>query len=147
MYTGMSALQPQTPVIERGIALHKVIRGVSCALGGEGWLAFMGNEFGHPEWIDFPREGNGWSHQHCRRRFDLADADHLRYGQLQAFDRALMALEEQYAFLSSPHQLARPASAACALRPVTAPSRPFPPGGPGIALVRSARRDPIATAL
>ena len=105
MYTGMSALQEQTPVIERGIALHKVIRGITCALGGEGWLAFMGNEFGHPEWIDFPREGNNWSHQHCRRRFDLADADHLRYGQLQAFDRALMALEQRYAFLSNPHQL------------------------------------------
>ena len=52
MYTGMSELQPQSPVIARGMALHKVIRGVTLALGGEGWLAFMGNEFGHPEWVD-----------------------------------------------------------------------------------------------
>lgn len=55
MYTGMSVLQAPSPVIQRGMALHKVIRGLTMALGGEAWLGFMGNEFGHPEWIDFPR--------------------------------------------------------------------------------------------
>ena len=55
MYTGMSALQPETPIIARGIALTKIVRMLTMALGGEGWLGFMGNEFGHPEWIDFPR--------------------------------------------------------------------------------------------
>lgn len=55
MYMGMSALQPETPVIARGVALHKIVRTLTMALGGEGWLGFMGNEFGHPEWIDFPR--------------------------------------------------------------------------------------------
>ncbi len=55
MYTGMSELQEASPVVQRGMALHKVIRALTMALGGEGWLAFMGNEFGHPEWIDFPR--------------------------------------------------------------------------------------------
>ena len=78
MYTGMSALTPPSPVVARGVALHKLIRAVTMALGGEAYLNFMGNEFGHPEWIDFPREGNGWSHAHCRRQWSLADASHLR---------------------------------------------------------------------
>ena len=55
MYTGMSALQPENPIIARGTSLHKLVRTLTMALGGEGWLGFMGNEFGHPEWIDFPR--------------------------------------------------------------------------------------------
>lgn len=62
----MSLLIPETLRVSRGVALHKMIRLISCALGGESYLTFMGNEFGHPEWIDFPREGNGWSYQHCR---------------------------------------------------------------------------------
>ena len=49
------------------------------ALGGEAYLDFMGNEFGHPEWLDFPREGNDWSYHYCRRQWSLVDADHLRY--------------------------------------------------------------------
>ena len=52
---------------------------VTMCLGGEGWLNFMGNEFGHPEWVDFPREGNNWSYHYCRRQWSLADKDHLRY--------------------------------------------------------------------
>lgn len=66
MYTNMSTLNEATAVTERGMALHKMIRMVTMTLGGEGWLNFMGNEFGHPEWLDFPREGNEWSHKHCR---------------------------------------------------------------------------------
>jgi hypothetical protein len=66
MYTNMSTLNESTPVTERGMSLHKMIRMVTMALGGEAWLNFMGNEFGHPEWLDFPREGNEWSHKHCR---------------------------------------------------------------------------------
>jgi len=105
MYSGMSALQPANDVIRRGMALHKVIRAVTCVLGGEGYLNFMGNEFGHPEWIDFPREGNGWSYHHCRRRWDLADAEHLRYAQLLAFDKGLLELEEHFKWLDHRHQL------------------------------------------
>jgi 1,4-alpha-glucan branching enzyme len=105
MYDGMSTLTPASPVVARGVALHKVIRAITAALGGEGYLNFMGNEFGHPEWIDFPRAGNDWSHQHCRRQWELADADHLRYGQLGAFDAALMALEQRSGFLSHAHQV------------------------------------------
>ena len=55
MYTGMSALQPENPIVARGTSMHKLVRTLTMALGGEGWLGFMGNEFGHPEWIDFPR--------------------------------------------------------------------------------------------
>ncbi|KAK1297266.1 1,4-alpha-glucan-branching enzyme [Acorus calamus] len=79
MYSGMSALQPASPIVERGISLHKLIHIITMALGGEGYLNFMGNEFGHPEWIDFPREGNGWSYEKCRRQWNLVDTDHLRY--------------------------------------------------------------------
>jgi len=61
------------------MSLHKMIRLITLALGGDAYLNFMGNEFGHPEWIDFPREGNNWSYQHCRRRWDLADDPLLRY--------------------------------------------------------------------
>ncbi|GFH24234.1 starch branching enzyme, partial [Haematococcus lacustris] len=104
MYEGMSTLTPATPVIERGISLHKVIRAVTIVLGGEAWLCFMGNEFGHPEWIDFPREGNDWSHKYCRRQWSLATQDHLRYRQLGDFDRALMELDDKFDFLTSAHQ-------------------------------------------
>ncbi|MBQ8439302.1 MAG: alpha amylase C-terminal domain-containing protein, partial [Clostridia bacterium] len=91
MYTSMSKLI-EDPVIDRGIALHKMIRLVTLALGGEGYLNFMGNEFGHPEWIDFPREGNGWSYFYCRRQWHLADDPLLKYGYLREFDRAMISL-------------------------------------------------------
>lgn len=89
-------------VIDRGIALHKLIRLVTLAVGGEGWLNFMGNEFGHPEWIDFPREGNNWSHQHARRQWSLADHPDLRYRDLLAFDRAMLELEAAHHPLRDP---------------------------------------------
>jgi 1,4-alpha-glucan branching enzyme len=79
-------------VVERGLALHKMIRLVTLALGGQGYLNFMGNEFGHPEWIDFPREGNGWSYAHARRQWSLAGNGLLRYAFLEAFDAAMLAL-------------------------------------------------------
>ncbi len=92
MYSDMTALRPAPPVIERGIALHKLIRLLTHALGGEGWLGFMGNEFGHPEWLDFPREGNGWSYHYARRQYSLAADETLRYRFLEAFEAALHAL-------------------------------------------------------
>jgi len=99
MYTNMSTFQFPSPVIERGIALHKIIRLVTMGLGGDGYLTFMGNEFGHPEWIDFPREGNGWSYQHARRRWDLADDENLRYKFLYEWDRLLQITEHRFPFL------------------------------------------------
>ena len=96
----------QHPVIERGIALHKMIRLLTFLAGGEGWLSFIGNEFGHPEWVDFPREGNDWSYQHCRRQWSLADDEKLRYGDLATFDQEMMALAAATEVLAtSPAQL------------------------------------------
>lgn len=77
-------------VVERGIALHKLLRLVTLGTAGHGYLNFMGNEFGHPEWIDFPREGNRWSYAHARRQWSLSDDETLRYRDLAAFDRDLV---------------------------------------------------------
>lgn len=95
MYDRMSVLT-QDVTVDRGIALHKLIRLTTLATAGHGYLNFMGNEFGHPEWIDFPREGNGFSHAHARRQWRLADDPLLRYQHLGNFDRALLALARQY---------------------------------------------------
>ena len=94
MYTHMSKGMPSI-VIDRGMALHKMIRLITASVGGEGYLNFMGNEFGHPEWIDFPREGNGWSYHYCRRQWSLADNEMLRYGELGNFDRAMIFMLKQ----------------------------------------------------
>ena len=89
MYWQMN-VDSQNPVIDRAIALHKLIRLITCTTAGDGYLNFMGNEFGHPEWIDFPREGNNWSYSHARRRWDIADDKNLRYQYLQNFDQAMV---------------------------------------------------------
>lgn len=73
-------------VVERGIALHKMIRLATVSTINGGYLNFMGNEFGHPEWIDFPRDGNGWSHKYARRQWHLADNENLKYRFLNDFD-------------------------------------------------------------
>ena len=105
MYTHMAKATPD-PIIDRGMALHKMIRLVTMSLGGEGYLNFMGNEFGHPEWIDFPREGNGWSYFYCRRQWYLADNDELKYGYLRRFDKDIVALtQEKKIFRKTPKWL------------------------------------------
>ena len=91
MYWSM-AKNRNSLVIDRGMALHKILRLLTASLGGEGYLTFMGNEFGHPEWIDFPREGNGWSYHYCRRQWSLADDENLRYQYLNAFEKAMVKL-------------------------------------------------------
>lgn len=99
MYTGMSVFETNM-LVDRGVALHKLIRFVTLSTAGNGYLNFMGNEFGHPEWIDFPREGNGWSYHYARRQWHLADDANLRYRFLQAWDKAAVTLakeEEIYA--------------------------------------------------
>lgn len=100
MYTGM-ACGIRNIVVERGIALHKMIRLVTIALGGQAYLNFMGNEFGHPEWIDFPREGNGWSYRYARRQWSLADDAGLRYAQLGLFDRDMLDMVERNGIMRS----------------------------------------------
>jgi 1,4-alpha-glucan-branching enzyme len=83
------------------MALHKMIRLFTISLAGQAYLNFMGNEFGHPEWIDFPREGNGWSYAHARRLWSLAENGFLRYSYLGAFDRAMLKLVRKYDILGS----------------------------------------------
>ena len=99
MYTGMRKFGGNM-VIDRGIALHKMIRLVTASLAGKGYLNFMGNEFGHPEWIDFPREGNGWSYHYCRRQWSLVDHPDLRYSELNDFDKAMIRLLKEEDILS-----------------------------------------------
>lgn len=99
MYYAMNRAS-QNIVVERGMALHKMIRLMTISTGGEAYLNFMGNEFGHPEWIDFPREGNGWSYAHARRQWSLASNGFLRYSQLGDFDKAMLRLVKRYGVLS-----------------------------------------------
>lgn len=103
----MSVLNHETLTIFRGMALHKMIRLATFGLGGEAYLNFMGNEFGHPEWIDFPREGNGWSYHYCRRRWDLAKDPDLRYKFLLEFDKFMIRLDIDYKILSAQYQYVR----------------------------------------
>ena len=87
---------------ERGLALHKMIRLITLATAGHGYLNFMGNEFGHPEWIDFPRAANQWSFRFARRQWHLADDPGLRYRFLAAFDRDMLALAADDGLLADP---------------------------------------------
>lgn len=91
MYNAMDC--PATsPAVLRGLALHKMSRLLTAMAADFGYLTFMGNEFGHPEWIDFPREGNGWSYDHARRRWDLRDNPGLCYSGLGRFEEKMLAL-------------------------------------------------------
>ena len=90
MYTAMDKAS-QNLIIDRGIALHKMIRFFTITLGGDAWINFMGNEFGHPEWIDFPRYDNGWSYKYAKRQWSLADNGYLKYHWLGDFDKAMLA--------------------------------------------------------
>ncbi len=93
--------------VDRGIALHKIIRLITLSTSGNGYINFMGNEFGHPEWIDFPREGNGWSYHHARRQWHLVDDPELKYGFLARLDRDMVLMARRFGLLKSqsPHQL------------------------------------------
>ncbi len=100
MYNAMSIDTPSMTV-DRGIALHKMIRLFTLTLGGEAWLNFMGNEFGHPEWIDFPREGNNWSYHYARRQWSLVDNEHLKYRFMGAFDKAMLEFAKTHVVMQA----------------------------------------------
>jgi 1,4-alpha-glucan branching enzyme len=87
--------------VARGIALHKMIRLITLSTASNGYLDFMGNEFGHPDWIDFPREGNNWSFKHARRQWHLADDTHLKHHLLARFDRDMIALAKTHQLLET----------------------------------------------
>jgi len=88
--------------VDRGMALHKIIRLITLASSGNGYLNFMGNEFGHPEWVDFPREGNGWSYHYARRQWHLMDDSDLKYHFLARFDRDMIQLAKGNRILKFP---------------------------------------------
>ena len=98
MYWGMHK-DYQSTTMDRAMSLHKMLRLLTMSLGGEGYLTFMGNEFGHPEWIDFPREGNGWSYHYCRRQWSLADNPDLKYQYLNAFEKDMVAVSKKHKVL------------------------------------------------
>ena len=99
MYDSMDR-KSESIVVDRGMALHKMIRLVTITTGGEAYLNFMGNEFGHPEWIDFPREGNDWSYAHARRQWSIRDDETLRYSLLAEWDKAMIELVKQHDILA-----------------------------------------------
>ena len=98
MYAHMS-IDDDNLTVERGLALHKMIRFITMATAANGYLTFMGNEFGHPEWIDFPRQGNDWSYHHARRQWRLVDDPNLKYRFLYHFDKAMILLAKQVKLL------------------------------------------------
>jgi 1,4-alpha-glucan branching enzyme len=98
MYSGMNKSY-HSIVVDRGIALHKMIRLITFSTSGGGYLNFMGNEFGHPEWIDFPREGNNWSYKYARRQWQLALNEDLKYSNLLEFDRKMVKLYTDFKIL------------------------------------------------
>ncbi len=100
MYWHMQKDDPDL-IVERGIALHKMIRLFTIALGGQAYMTFMGNEFGHPEWIDFPREGNNWSYKYARRQWSLVDDPNLKYQYLAAFDREMIRIIKEHQVMTS----------------------------------------------
>jgi 1,4-alpha-glucan branching enzyme len=89
-------------IVDRGLALHKMIRLITLSTAGSGYLNFMGNEFGHPEWIDFPREGNHWSYRYARRQWSLVDSPDLKYRFLAAFDQDMIITAAQFKILQTP---------------------------------------------
>ena len=101
MYFNMNK-SSQSLVVDRGIALHKMIRLITLVTSGNAYLNFMGNEFGHPEWIDFPREGNNWSYHYARRQWSLFQNHELRYHFLSDFDRSMINSGKKYRLLSTP---------------------------------------------
>jgi 1,4-alpha-glucan branching enzyme len=95
--------ESQNLVVDRGIALHKLIRLITIATAGGAYLNFMGNEFGHPEWIDFPRDGNNWSYKYARRQWHLVDDANLKYHFLGDFDRDMILLCKEKDILTQEH--------------------------------------------
>lgn len=101
MYFSMRKDQPNL-IVDRGIALHKMIRLATATTAGGAYLNFMGNEFGHPEWIDFPREGNGWSYHHCRRIWSISENPELKFHWLYDFDKEMVQLISEHKLLTIP---------------------------------------------
>lgn len=100
MYWHMHKDDPNL-IVDRGMQLHKMLRLFTVSLGGQAYMTFMGNEFGHPEWIDFPREGNDWNYKHCRRQWSLVDDPLLKYQYLDLFDKEMIRVIKDNKIMSS----------------------------------------------
>ncbi|MBC6426861.1 MAG: alpha amylase C-terminal domain-containing protein [Ekhidna sp.] len=100
MYWHMS-VEDDSMIIDRGIALLKMIRLITASLGGEGYMNFIGNEFGHPEWVDFPREGNGWSYKYARRQWSLVENENLKYKFINQFEGDMVKILDQHRVLDA----------------------------------------------
>jgi 1,4-alpha-glucan branching enzyme len=92
----------QNLVVDNGIALHKMIRMITLVTAGNGYLNFMGNEFGHPEWIDFPGAHNNWSYHYARRQWHLADNPDLKFKYLGNFDKDMIKMAKDNHLLKDP---------------------------------------------
>jgi 1,4-alpha-glucan branching enzyme len=103
MYFGMQEADKNL-VVDRGLALHKMMRLLTLTLGGDAYLNFIGNEFGHPEWIDFPREGNNGSYRYARRQWSLVDNELLKYKFFDRFDKAMIAFAKENKILNYAHE-------------------------------------------
>jgi 1,4-alpha-glucan branching enzyme len=101
MYYSMRKDQPNL-IVDRGIALHEMIRLATLSAAGGSYLNFMGNEFGHPEWIDFPREGNNWSYKHARRIWSISEDPELKFHWLYDFDKEMISFASENKLLSIP---------------------------------------------
>jgi 1,4-alpha-glucan branching enzyme len=101
MYYSMRKDQPNM-IVDRGVALHKMIRLITATTAGGAYLNFMGNEFGHPEWIDFPRAGNQWTYRHCRRIWSIAEDTELKYHWLYDFDKDMVNFIREHHLLTIP---------------------------------------------
>ena len=102
MYDFMAKDKPSL-IIDRALALHKMIRLLTLTTAYSGYLNFMGNEFGHPEWIDFPREGNDWSYKYARRQWSLQDNDLLKFEYLGNFDKKMLEIAKKHKLLAHPY--------------------------------------------
>ena len=105
MYFNMD-VELRNLTIDRALSLHKMIRILTMSTASNGYLNFMGNEFGHPEWIDFPREGNGWSYNYARRQWSLAENDRLGYYYLNLFDHDMIKIAREYSIFDEEYPYA-----------------------------------------
>ncbi|MBF0113201.1 MAG: alpha amylase C-terminal domain-containing protein, partial [Desulfamplus sp.] len=101
IYSSMS-IEHETITTFRGVALHKMVRLITIATAADGYLNFMGNEFGHPEWIDFPSKQNNFSFDFAKRQWSLRDNKNLYFYHLAEFDKDMVKLAKRYRFIGSP---------------------------------------------
>lgn len=95
----MAVVQNPDCIIVDRLNLLKTIKVITMVLGGEGYLNFIGNEFNHPEWVEFPSKENEWSFERCRRYWDLISKDHGSYYIfLLNFEKKILKIVSELSF-------------------------------------------------